>query len=163
MTLWRTRKKNDSMINESLKSLYKRDLVKLRQEIELYREESLIWKVDGEITNSAGNLCLHIVGNLNAFIGAELGKSGYVRERDLEFSTRETPRDELFNMIDETIVVVTKAIDSISDERMEEDYPVAVFAEKMTIGYFLIHLATHLNYHLGQINYHRRIFDFTPK
>ena len=147
------------MIIETLKSLYKRDLEKLRHEIGLYRDEGVIWKVDGDITNSAGNLCLHLVGNLNAFIGAELGKSGYIRQRDLEFSTKETPRGELFRMIDETIEVVANALDKVSDGQLEEDYPIVVFAEKMTIGYFLIHLATHLNYHLGQINYHRRVFD----
>lgn len=147
------------MIIETLQFLYKRDLEKLRHEIGLYRDESAIWKIDEGITNSAGNLCLHLVGNLNAFIGAELGKSGYVRERDLEFSTRETPRDELFKKIDETIQVVANALDGLSVEQLEEDYPIVVFAEKIPTGYFLIHLTTHFNYHLGQINYHRRIFD----
>ena len=147
------------MIIETLKSLYKRDLEKLRHEIGLYRDESVIWKVDGDITNSAGNLCLHLVGNLNAFIGAELGKSGYVRHRDLEFSTSETPRDELLKNIDETIEVVANTLGKVSNEQLAGDYPLVVFAEKMSTGYFLIHLATHLNYHLGQINYHRRIFD----
>ena len=146
------------MIIETLKSLYKRDLEKLRHEIGLYRDESAIWKIDGDITNSAGNLCLHIIGNLNAFIGAEIGKTGYVRQRDLEFSTKETPRDELFKMIDECKQAVGNALDGLSVEQLEEDYPIVVFAEKMSTGYFLIHLATHLNYHLGQINYHRRLF-----
>ena len=144
---------------ESLKPIYKRDLEKLRQEIEQYRDESVIWKTDGDITNSAGNLCLHLIGNLNAFIGAELGKSGYVRVRELEFSTKESSRDEMLRRIDETIAVVDASLDRITAEQLEEDYPKIVFADKMTTGYFLIHLATHLNYHLGQINYHRRIFD----
>lgn len=147
------------MVIQTLKTLYHRDLEKLRQEIGLYRHERTIWKIDGDITNSAGNLCLHIVGNLNAFIGAELGKTGYIRDRDLEFLTRETPRDELLRKIDETIAVVANALDMVSNEQLEEDYPLVVFAEKMSTGYFLIHLTTHLNYHLGQINYHRRLLD----
>lgn len=118
-----------------------------------------MWTVDGEITNSAGNLCLHLVGNLKAFIGAELGGSSYVRERDLEFSTKGTSRDELIKSIDETITVVDSSLNKLTADQLEEDYPKVVFTDKMTTGYFLIHLATHLNHHLGQINYHRRLFD----
>ncbi len=149
------------MIIETLKSIYKRDLQKLLQEIELYENEATIWTVDGEITNSAGNLCQHLIGNLKAFIGAELGQSGYVRERDLEFSNKGTPRDELVKGIDETLAVVDLTLNKMTIADLEADYPKVVFADKptMTTGYFLIHLATHLNYHLGQINYHRRIFD----
>lgn len=142
-----------------LKSLYKRDLEKLREEIGLYRDESAIWKVGGDITNSAGNLCLHLTGNLNHFIGAELGKSGYIRQRDLEFSTTGTSREGLFAMIDETIPAIENALDQVSEEDLTAEYPLVVFRESMTTGWFLMHLATHFNYHLGQINYHRRIFD----
>ena len=147
------------MVITSLKSIYKRDLDKLRNEIESYKDEGAVWKVDAEITNSAGNLCLHLIGNLKAFIGAELGGSGYMRQRDLEFSTKGTSRDELIKSIDETITVVDSSLDKLTADQLEEDYPKVVFTDKMTTGYFLIHLATHLNYHLGQINYHRRIFD----
>ena len=147
------------MVIESLKSIYKRDLEKLRKEIESYKDETAIWKADGEITNSAGNLCQHLIGNLNAFIGAELGQSGYVRERDLEFSVKGTSRTEMLKSIDETIAVIDSTLNGITAELLEADYPKLVFADKMTTGYFLIHLATHLNYHLGQINYHRRLFD----
>ena len=147
------------MVIASLKSIYKRDLEKLKTEIESYKDESSIWKVGGEITNSAGNLCLHLIGNLKAFIGAELGGSGYVRHRDLEFSIKDMPRAELLNAIDETLADVLAGLDKVSPEQLEQDYPIVVFADKMTTEYFLIHLATHLNYHLGQINYHRRLFD----
>ncbi len=149
------------MIVGILKSLYKRDLEKLRQEISLYHDDSSMWQVGGDVTNSAGNLCLHLIGNLNGFIGNQIGKSGYVRERDLEFSKKNISRDELLAKIDETIKVVAEALGKITDEQLEEDYPLVVFAEKMTTGWFLVHLATHLNYHLGQINYHRRIFNLT--
>lgn len=147
------------MVIESLKSLYQRDLEKLRKEIELYNNEADLWKIEGGVTNSAGNLCLHLVGNLNAYIGAELGGSGYIRHRDLEFSTKGTPRAQLLQMIDDTIAVVASGLDKVSAEQLEETYPQEVFGHPMTTGYFLIHLAGHLNWHLGQINYHRRLLD----
>ena len=150
------------MIIETLKELYDRDLKKLRTEIARYRKETAMWTVSGEIPNSGGNLALHLVGNLKSFIGANLGDSGYVRQRDLEFSNKDTPRAELLQMIDETADVVAATLDKLTPEQLEQIYPVVVFADRtepMTTGWFLVHLATHLNYHLGQINYHRRLFD----
>ncbi len=146
------------MVIKSLKSIYNRDLSTLRTEIEAYNDESAIWKVDGGITNSAGNLCQHLIGNLKHFIGAELGQSGYVRQRDLEFSTKGASREELIKGIEETRAVVDATLDKLTPADLEADYPKSVFADMqtMTTGYFLIHLATHLGYHLGQINYHRR-------
>lgn len=150
------------MLIETLKNLYNRDLKNLKTEVESYADESAMWTVSGEITNSAGNLCQHLVGNLKSFIGANLGDSGYARQRDLEFSNKNTPRVELLKMIDETAEVVAATLDAITPEQLEQEYPIVVFADRtepMTTGWFLIHLATHLNYHLGQINYHRRLFD----
>ena len=150
------------MIIQILKDLYDRDLNKLRTEIESYSNEANLWLVDGEIPNSGGNLALHLVGNLKHFIGALLGGSGYVRTRDLEFSTKDTPRAELLRMIDETIADVATGLDRVTAEQLEAEYPIVVFADRtgpMTTGWFLIHLATHLGYHLGQINYHRRMLD----
>lgn len=147
------------MLRQTIKSLYRRDLEKLKTEISSYQDESKIWSVEKDVTNSAGNLCLHLIGNLNAFIGAEIGKSGYVRQRDLEFSNKNIPKSELLPMIDDTLVAVENAIDSMKDEQFDEEYPLVFFKEKMTTGCFLIHLTTHLAYHLGQINYHRRLLD----
>jgi Protein of unknown function (DUF1572) len=147
------------MLKQTLQTLYRRDLEKLRQEIEAYKSEERIWSIDKDATNSAGNLALHLIGNLNHFIGAEIGKSGYVRQRDLEFSTKNTPRNELLRMIDDTIIVVENAIESIKDEGFAEIYPINVFGNEITTEWFLIHLTTHLAYHLGQINFHRRLLD----
>ena len=150
------------MIIETLKELYDRDLKKLRTEIESYGDEAAMWKVSGEIPNSGGNLALHLVGNLKSFIGANLGDSGYVRQRDLEFSQKNTPRVELLQIIDETADVVATTLDNLTPDQLEQVYPIVVFADRtepMTTLWFLVHLATHLNYHLGQINYHRRLFD----
>jgi hypothetical protein len=139
--------------------MFRRDLEKLRSEIELYKNEKSIWRVEQNIANSAGNLCMHLIGNLNTYIGAEFGKTGYVRNRPLEFSFKDVPRHELIQKINDTLAIVEKSLDMINPEQLDEDYPQQVFDYKMTTGYFLIHLATHLSYHLGQINYHRRLLD----
>lgn len=147
------------MLTETLTTLFSRDLSKLRSEIEQYTNESSIWKTDKQISNSAGNLCLHLIGNLNHFIGMQLGDTGYVRNRELEFSQKNVPRAELVDMIDKTIAVVTDALNKLTEEDLQEEYPLLVFQEKTSTGFFLVHLAMHLAYHLGQINYHRRLLD----
>ena len=147
------------MVLETLIKLFKRDLLKLKTEIQLYKNEANLWLTHKDVTNSAGNLSLHLIGNLNAYLGAELGKSGYIRQRDKEFSLKNVSRVELLKMIDDTIVVVEKVLNNLSVEDLNKEYPIDVFKEKMTTEYFLIHLSTHLAYHLGQINYHRRLLD----
>jgi len=147
------------MLIETLQALFKRDLNKLRSEIELYKKEENIWKIEGNIANSAGNLCLHLVGNLNAFIGRELGRTDYVRNRELEFSLKNVSRKELLNKIDNTILVVDKSLDNLDENTLANEYPVMVFDKKTSTEYMLIHLVTHLSYHLGQVNYHRRLIE----
>jgi len=145
------------MLIETLKSLFNRDLNKLKIEIESYQDENKIWAIDKNISNSAGNLCLHLIGNINTYIGAEIGKTDYVRDRPLEFSLKDIPKAELITKIEDTIVVVNNALDRLSEKDLEAIYPQIVFEKEMTTGFFLIHLSTHLAYHLGQINYHRRL------
>jgi hypothetical protein len=147
------------MITTSLKSIFNRDLQLLRTEIGLYKNEDAIWSVETGIANSSGNLCLHLIGNLKTYVGKEIGNIDYVRNRPLEFSLKDIPKSELIKGIDETITIVNSSIERLTDEDLSNDYPVIVFEEKMSIGYFLIHLTTHLTYHLGQINYHRRLLD----
>ncbi len=147
------------MLIETLQKLFARDLEKLKQEISLYKDESKIWIIDKNIANTAGNLCLHLVGNLNAYIGAEIGKTGYIRNRDLEFSLKDISQKELIKKVEDTIAVVKTSLDKLKEEDLEKEYPQLIFAEKTSTGYFLVHLAVHLGYHLGQINYHRRLLD----
>lgn len=148
------------MVIESLKILFNRDLNKLKFEIESYEFEKQIWVIDKNISNSAGNLCLHLIGNLNTYIGAEIGKTGYVRNRPLEFSLKDIPKVELISKIEDTIEVINKSLDSLTEKDLEQIYSQIVFEKEMTTGFFLIHLSAHLAYHLGQINYHRRLLDF---
>ena len=147
------------MLTETLIKLFKRDLDKLKVEVDLYKNETDLWIVTKDISNSAGNLCLHLVGNLNHFIGAVLGDSGYVRQRELEFSIKDIPKSELIRQINDTMLVVEKTLSNLTEDHLQKEYKRRVFEDTMTTEYFLVHLTTHLAYHLGQINYHRRLID----
>jgi len=147
------------MLIETLIKLFNRDLNKLKEEISAYKVESNLWLVDKDVSNCSGNLCLHLVGNLKHFIGAELGETGYVRQRELEFSLKDVTRDELLKQVDETLTVVESTLNRLTTKDLEKEYRRRVFEDYMTTGYFLVHLSTHLAYHLGQINYHRRLLD----
>ena len=147
------------MLTETLKKLFNRDLNRLRSEIDAYQNETNLWRIDRDIANSAGNLCLHLIGNLNTYIGATLGGTNYIRNRELEFSLKDIPKQELIKMIEATITVVSDSLNRVSDEQLDGEYPILVFEEKTSTEFFLVHLTTHLTYHLGQINYHRRLLD----
>ncbi|MFN7117409.1 MAG: DinB family protein [Saprospiraceae bacterium] len=147
------------MLIVTLQTLFRRELEKLKQEISQYQAEHHIWKIDKNIANSAGNLCLHLVGNLNHFIGKILGDTDYVRDREAEFSSKDIPQATLVQMIEDTIITVEKSLGKLNAEALQKTYPVEVFGYQMTTEFFLVHLAMHLDYHLGQINYHRRLLD----
>jgi hypothetical protein len=147
------------MLIETLKTLFSRDLSRLKKEIELYTDEKNLWKVEHAIPNSAGNLCVHLIGNLNTYIGKAIGKIDYERNRDLEFSIKNVPRGELLDKIDQTIQVVDQSLSNLDENTWKEEFPILVFEKKTSVEYMLIHLSTHLSYHLGQINYHRRLLD----
>jgi len=152
-----------TMIIDNLKTLFNRDLKRLIIEIELYNNEADIWKINGQINNSAGHLCLHLVGNLNTYIGKELGHTGYVRNRELEFSSEPVPRPELIQNIKNTIVMIHGVLDNFDKNLLEAEYPILVFDHKTSTEFMLVHLSTHLAYHLGQINYHRRLIETNGK
>jgi len=147
------------MLTKTLIAIFTRDLNRLKIEIDSYQNEKNLWITDKNISNSGGNLCLHLIGNLNSFIGAELGKTGYIRNRPLEFSSKDIPKMELIGKIEATITVVTEALQKLTEDDLESEYPILVLPEKTSTEYFLIHISTHLTYHLGQINYHRRLLD----
>jgi hypothetical protein len=147
------------MITEVLNSIFKRELIKLKTEIESYKQESNLWQVEKNIANSGGNLCLHLIGNLNTYIGATLGQTDYVRNRDAEFTLKNVPRKELIHQIEETIEVIDRVMPKLTQEQIKQEYPMIVLKEPTSTEFFLVHLASHLTYHLGQINYHRRLID----
>jgi len=145
------------MLKESLLEIFERDLNKLKNEISLYKDENSLWDIKKEISNSAGNLCLHLIGNLNHFIGEILGNTGYVRNRDNEFAAKNISRIELVIEIEKTIEVVRKTLNNLSIEDFEKDFPAQKHDKTVKTDFMLLHLLTHFNYHLGQINYHRRL------
>ena|SRR5438874_629024 len=147
------------MLKEVLTELYERDLHKLKAEIEQYKNEADLWKKPGNVPNSAGNLCLHLNGNLQHFFGAVLGGTGYVRDRDAEFSSTGVSKDQMLADIDTTLDVVKTTLATLNDEDFVSTYPIEVFGGPIKTGFFLTHLATHLDWHLGQINYHRRLLS----
>lgn len=138
-------------------SLFERDLDRLHKEIAAYSSDAALYELRPGITNSAGNLALHLCGNLGHFIGATLGNTGYVRDRDTEFTTREVSVGQLTDLIADTRTMVTKTLEGLSEEQLDAPYPLEPFGYPMTTNYFLLHLSGHLNYHLGQINYLRRL------
>jgi hypothetical protein len=144
---------------EILKMLFNRDLNKLKLEIQSYQNESKIWHIDKNISNSAGNLSLHLIGNLNTYIGAQIGKTNYIRNRELEFSNKDIPKEILITQIEATIQTVNDALTLLTEEDLKKEYPILVFDAKTSTEFLLVHLTTHLSYHLGQINYHRRLLD----
>jgi uncharacterized damage-inducible protein DinB len=147
------------MITETLIKLFRRDLNVLKQEINAYNIEENLWVSNETISNSAGNLALHLIGNLNHFIGATLGDSAYVRQRDLEFSLKDVTKEEMIIQIDDTIRVVESVLNHLTDADLQKEYKRRAFEDVMTTENFLVHLSMHLAYHLGQINYHRRLLD----
>ena len=145
------------MLKAALLEIFERDLDKLAGEINSYTDEDKLWETSGEISNSAGNLCLHLLGNLNHFVGATLGENGYVRNRDSEFSSKNVSRNDLLASIEKTKAVVAEALNKLPDQNFEQNFPVEKHDKTVKTDFMLLHLLTHFNYHLGQINYHRRL------
>ena len=148
------------MITNTLILLFDLNLNKLISEIELYNNDQDLWKVEKNISNSAGNLALHIIGNLNTYIGKEIGKTNYIRNRELEFSDKNILRQDLIERINQTIIMIKNSLIGLTGEDLDKEYPVLVLKEMTSTEYLLIHLTSHLTYHLGQINYHRRILCY---
>lgn len=147
------------MLLKELIRLFERDIERLKVEINAYSREENLWKVEQNITNSAGNLCLHLVGNMSHFVGKEIGGFDYIRDREFEFAGKNVPKIELVGMVEKLQNVVTASLEGLDSNMLQKDYPLEVFGSKMTYSYFLIHLFGHFGYHLGQINYHRRLLD----
>jgi uncharacterized damage-inducible protein DinB len=144
-------------MTQDLIKLYQRDLAKLVVELEAYPTEDSLWLLAFEIKNPAGNLALHLIGNLNQFIGVDLGGTDFKRDRDAEFNSKNVPRAEIIQAIHQTSIMIEKVLTSLDQARLEQLFPKEVLGYPMTTNYFLLHLYGHLNWHLGQINYHRRL------
>ncbi len=142
---------------EELHELFIRDLERLESELTLISGEYL-WKTVPGVVNSCGVLAQHIVGNLNHFIGTALGNTEYIRNREKEFTETGVSADKLINDINETSEMIVHVFNGLTNDRLKESYPLDIPMD-YTIHKFLLHLYGHLSYHLGQVNYLRRILS----
>ncbi len=147
------------MLIQSILELYLRDLGKLKEEISLFKNEDALWQTQGETKNSPGNLALHLIGNLKHIIGAQLGNTGYIRERDKEFSAQNIPREQILKGIDEATHIVETTLSKLTDDDLKKNFPIEFLGKQRTTHEILFILYGHLNYHLGQINYQRRLLN----
>jgi hypothetical protein len=147
------------MLNSILANFYERDIRKLIEEVNLFKNEEDLWRTQGSVKNSAGNLVLHIIGGTNHLIGATLALTGYVRNRDQEFISKGVERKILVAQLEELILMINETLNALTPERMEAEYPLNFDNVKPSTSYVLLQLSLHLNYHLGQVNYLRRILE----
>jgi len=147
------------MLSNVLASFYERDLRKLIEEIKLFKSEDNLWKTHGSIKNSSGNLALHIIGGSNYLFGTILAQTGYVRDRDQEFIRKGVPREDLVAQLEELIPLINKTVNGLTPEQLEAEYPLVFDGAKRSKSYLFVQLLTHLNYHLGQVNYLRRMLE----
>jgi hypothetical protein len=144
-------------VKETIGSILDRDLRTLRREVEAYPDEADLWQTVPGTTNPAGTLVLHLAGNLQHFFGGCLGHTGYVRDRTAEFSRRGVARAELLREIEAARAAVSAGLAALEPSQLAAEFPEAVADVRLTTGEYLVHLVTHAAYHLGQVDYHRRV------
>jgi hypothetical protein len=147
------------MLNNGLANFYERDIRKLMGEVNLFNNEEDLWRTQGSVKNSCGNIVLHITGGLNYLIGATLAHTGYVRDREQEFIRKGVERKHLVAQLEELIPLINETVNALTPGDMEAEYPIFFDKPKTSTGYVLVQLLLHLNYHLGQVNYLRRILE----
>lgn len=145
------------MQTQTFLHFYLRDIDKLMAEIEAFPSEESLWRTGGDVKNAAGTLGLHMAGNLQHFFGAVLGGTGYVRRRDLEFSARGVAKAEILAGLQTARDVVAGVLENMTDAQLSEVFPADHFGENRSTLHALLHLQAHLSYHLGQVNYLRRL------
>jgi hypothetical protein len=144
------------MLNSVLANFYERDIRRLIEEVNLFANEDDLWRTRGSVKNSSGNLVLHIIGGLNHLVGATLAKTGYVRDRDQEFIKKDVARKDLVAQLEALIPMISKTVNTLN---LEAVYPIIFDDIKTSNNYVLVQLLLHLNYHLGQVNYLRRVLE----
>jgi uncharacterized damage-inducible protein DinB len=146
-----------SQLAENAAGLLFRELAALRRELEAYPDDQTVWEKPESLPNSAGTLTLHLCGNLRHFVGARLGQSDYVRDRPREFAARDISRADLLRDVLEAEAEVRRVLPAMTDAQMEAPYVDPLFDHTFSTGDFIMHLCSHFAYHLGQIDYHRRL------
>ena len=144
------------MLANELSALYARDITRVVQELRAFPDAATVWRTVPGVTNAAGTLALHLEGNLREYIGRQLGKIAYTRDRPLEFSARDVPQAELVARLESVQEMVPRVMASLSHGQLDATYPEPFYGKPISTRLFLVHLNGHLNYHLGQIDYLRR-------
>lgn len=142
---------------EDLEMLYLREVATLERELDLYPDDKSVWKELSGLPNPAGTLFLHLAGSLQYFFGAVLGKSGYVRDRAAEFSKRDVPRSEIRQELARARQGVKAGFANLTEAHLKQVFPVQYAGAEVLTQLTLLQFLTHLAYHLGQIDYHRRV------
>ncbi|MEP7380555.1 MAG: DUF664 domain-containing protein [Gemmatimonadota bacterium] len=143
------------MTRQDFALIFARDLATLRAEVLSYPDDASVWALPPGAPNSGGTLVLHLCGNLRHFIGADVGGSGYVRDRDTEFQTRGTSRADLAALVHVTEAEVAHTMRTFDEAHLDD--PMTFGATTCSRRRGMLHLAVHLTYHLGQLDYHRRL------
>ncbi|HXC16509.1 MAG TPA: DinB family protein [Holophagaceae bacterium] len=136
--------------------IFDRDLGVLEREVSLYPDDASLWKPVGGQPTLGGNLALHLAGNLRHFLGAVLGGSGFKRDRDGEFSSRDRSRDAVIAEIRRARSDAAMALAKLDPASLDRPFPEAIRGHTLPTRMVLVHLITHLSFHLGQLDYHRR-------
>jgi hypothetical protein len=147
---------------DDVRKLLVRELQALGREVELFPDDETLWRPAPGLTNSAGNLVLHVCGNLKYFVGAVLGGTGYVRDREREFAARAGARADLLREIEEAVGVVSGVLSRLSDGVLDDPYPEVHGGAQLSGRLFLLHLTTHAAFHLGQVGCTRRVVTGSP-
>lgn len=145
------------MPSAELAALFARDLMRLAQQLRAFPDKESLWQTAPGVTNSAGNLALHLEGNLREYIGRQLGNIPYARQRSLEFSQKGLAAADVIARIEQVHETIPAVIRGLSSAALDAQYPEDVLGVPISTRQFLVHLQGHLNYHLGQIDYLRRI------
>ena len=144
-------------MTDELAALYARDIARLIQELQAFPDTASVWATAPGVTNAAGTLALHLEGNLREYIGRQLGRIDFTRDRPLEFSARDVAREDLIARLEAVHQMVPRVIASLSDDDLSRPYPEKYNGQSLTVRMFLMHLEAHFNYHLGQVDYLRRV------
>jgi len=147
---------NSETLRAALLVSVTRELRAIKRELEAYPDNASVWRVVPGLPNTGGTLALHLAGNVQHYFGAVLSHTGYRRDRDAEFARRDVPRTELLADIDAAISAAERALKHLSDDVVAAPFPEPVAKRTIPTSAFLVHLAVHLGYHLGQLDYHRR-------
>jgi uncharacterized damage-inducible protein DinB len=145
------------MLTEHLKTVITRELRALAREIQAYPDDASVWRTFPGVANSAGTLALHLAGNIQHYLGAKLGGTTYQRDRPAEFARRDVPRAALLKEIERAIGAAEATLPRLHQGDLIADFPEPVGGRTIRTDEFLVHLATHLGWHLGQVDYHRRM------